>query len=569
MSCTPCNSTVLNPVTGCGVDPCSTTKLSTDSIFYTGPTLSCSGINSCSTVTEALQKLDFKICNPPTFTFTADNGITKTLNNIQLGGELIEPTSIETTFVNSLAIKGLINVNSPDYVVSQNLSGVLTKTPLSAILGAITANNGLTKTGNNIQLGGALVAPTTITTSLINTLTLGGLNTDASPAFLITQAAGGQLVKTLVSSIIPIPSTVTANNGLTKTGNNIQLGGALVTPTTVTTDSTNTLSITGLSTDAAPDFILTETNAGVVKKIATSTLTNTVISNVTADNGLTKTGNNIQFGGTLLQNTNVDLDGYTLTLRDAPAGTGIVITPSSNITNVYGKLEVSNTSRLLGSVGINVSPSPTNEKWLYIGKIGAFSLTEPTVSSTDVYMTMDVTGSESGTTVYASDINRFIWNMNGNQSIRPATVFAGNFAYLQVTSNFTTTASSGNKGGLAASAAQCYFTGSGVTQRVVAYRAFPPIKDAIIPYTGSISEAIGLQIDNQRDFISSNIVESYGVKQLGINDQNFFNAIHNVFPNIPDYIDDAAADADTSLPSGALYRTTCEACNPRAILWKP
>lgn len=524
MSCTSCNSTVLNPITGCGVDPCSTTKLSTDSIFYTGPTLSCSGIDTCTTVTEALQNLDYKICNPPAFTFTADNGLTKTVNNVQLGGPLIQQTVITTTASNSLVITGLVSDPTPDFLVSQDSSGLLTKTAFSAVLGAITASNGLTKVSNDIKLGGALTGATTITTTGTNTLTVAGLVTDASPAFVITQASTGELVKTLVSSIAPTPATITADNGLTKTSNNIQLGGALITPTTVTTDVTNTLSITGLSTDATPDFYLTETNAGVVKKIGSSTLATNVISAITVTNGLTKTGSTVKLGGTLVENTNVDLDGYTLTLRDAPSGAGILITPASNLTNVYGKLEVSDTSRFFGSVGINVAPSATNEKWLYIGKGANFSLTESTVSATDVYMSMGTTGSETGTTVYATDINRFVWNMNGNQLIRSGTVFAANFSYLQVTSNFATSASTGDRGSLSASAAQCYFTGSGTTERVVAFRAFPPVEDNISGFTGSITEAIGVQVDDQRTFpIESSITRTYGIKQLGVEDINYFN----------------------------------------------
>lgn len=522
MSChsTPCN-TITSP--GCGVDLCSTTKLSTNSVIYTGPTLACSGISSCDTLTDALQKLDFRLCNLPSFTLTANNGITKTLNNFQLGGPLVQQTVIGTTAANSLVITGLVNDPTPDFLVSQDSSGLITKTALSAVLGGITASNGLTKVSNDIKLGGALTAATTITTTGTNTLTVAGLVTDASPAFIITQAAGGQLVKTLASSIIPTPSTITADNGLTKTLNNIQLGGALITPTTVTTTGTNTLSITGLSTDNTPDFILTETNAGVVKKIATSTLTSNVLSNITADNGLTKTGNNIQLGGTLIQSTSIDLDSYALTVRDLPSGAGFKIDPAGFAPNTHVKTEIYKPVRFVDAIGINVVPFNNNEKWLHIGKAGVFTTTA-NETATDIYMSMSTTGSETSTTTYATDMNRFIWNMDGNQTIRGGTILAANFAYLQVTSNFTTSSPANVRGSLTASAAQCYFTGTGVTERAVAFRAFPPVADAVAGFAGTVTEVIGVQIDDQRTFgIEANITTTYGVRQLGVEDTNYFN----------------------------------------------
>ena len=46
-----------------------------------------------------------------------------------------------------------------------------------AITSAITADNGLTITTGNTQLGGALIKPTTVTTTTANTLAIGGLQT--------------------------------------------------------------------------------------------------------------------------------------------------------------------------------------------------------------------------------------------------------------------------------------------------------------------------------------------------------------------------------------------------------
>lgn len=66
---------------------------------------------------------------------------------------------------------------------------------------------------------------------------------------------------------IPAPVNITANNGLTKTANNIALGGALTGATTVTTTAANTLAVAGLqqtSTIATDKVVVMDAN-GVLK----------------------------------------------------------------------------------------------------------------------------------------------------------------------------------------------------------------------------------------------------------------------------------------------------------------
>lgn len=66
---------------------------------------------------------------------------------------------------------------------------------------------------------------------------------------------------------IPAPVNITANNGLTKTANNIALGGSLTGATTVTTTAANTLAVAGLqptSTIATDKVVVMDAN-GVLK----------------------------------------------------------------------------------------------------------------------------------------------------------------------------------------------------------------------------------------------------------------------------------------------------------------
>ena len=78
-----------------------------------------------------------------------NNGLSKNGNNdIQLGGTLSKPTSIDTNNTNTLAIKGLVDANtvSDEVVTIQPTTGILTKTALSNLFEEYvfsqTASNG-------------------------------------------------------------------------------------------------------------------------------------------------------------------------------------------------------------------------------------------------------------------------------------------------------------------------------------------------------------------------------------------------------------------------------------------
>ena len=173
-----------------------------------------------------------------------------------MGGPLTEQTVIGTSNIDTLSITGLVNDLSPYSLISLTSLGVLRQTSVSSILSTITANNGLTKTGNLIQLSGPLIKPTTVTVDAVNTLSVPGLVTDNTETYVVAVDPGtGLLTKRSVASIVA-ESAIDANNGLTDIGGTIQLGGPLIQTTTITTDSTNTLTIAGLIPNATPTGIL-------------------------------------------------------------------------------------------------------------------------------------------------------------------------------------------------------------------------------------------------------------------------------------------------------------------------
>lgn len=67
--------------------------------------------------------------------------------------------------------------------------------------------------------------------------------------------------------------STTSSNGLTQNGKELKLGGALTGATTITTSSSNTLSLSGLSTGAATDSVLVaDPSSGEIKRISVSSL---------------------------------------------------------------------------------------------------------------------------------------------------------------------------------------------------------------------------------------------------------------------------------------------------------
>lgn len=93
------------------------------------------------------------------------------------------------------------------------------------------------------------------------------VNEDVFPGFYYwtTDGVTGQWNRLVISQDI---SATTASNGLTKTSNNIKLGGELENPTTIVTDNTNTLAIQGLQTgNTNTDKMMVVTPDGVIKTV--------------------------------------------------------------------------------------------------------------------------------------------------------------------------------------------------------------------------------------------------------------------------------------------------------------
>lgn len=142
----------------------------------------------------------------------------------------------------------------------------------------IDVENGLTYDEGTIKLGGGLTEHTTIQTADTATLAITGLETmdeaDYGTGKIMVMDENGVLQQIDVDALV-----TTADNGLTMTDNNIQLGGDLITPTVISTgtdgeggtDAANTLAIEGLeAADAANEIVVTEASTGVLRTVKRS-----------------------------------------------------------------------------------------------------------------------------------------------------------------------------------------------------------------------------------------------------------------------------------------------------------
>jgi len=134
------------------------------------------------------------------------------------------------------------------------------------------ANNGLTKNGQTLELGGTLNRVTTIVTSATNFLQITGLQagSNTTDSVMVVNPSTGQLKFISASSLF---NALTFGNGLTKTGNLVELGGSLSKPTTIVTDATNNLKITGLQSGTlSTDSLVVSSTDGTLKRVGAESL---------------------------------------------------------------------------------------------------------------------------------------------------------------------------------------------------------------------------------------------------------------------------------------------------------
>jgi hypothetical protein len=309
---------------------------------------------------------------------TSNNGLTLTGKNVQLGGNLIQATTI-TNNANPLTIAtagtafnitGLTAGAATDSLLTINAAtGKINRinTSLFNKNDSTTSNNGLTLTGKNVQLGGNLTQATTITNNA-NPLTLAtggaalnitGLTAGAATDSLLTiNASTGKINRVNIATLNKVDSTTTSN-GLNLVGKDVRLGGNLTQATTITNNANPltiatggaALNITGLTAGTATDSLVTvNTITGKINRINISALNK--IDSTTSDNGLTLTGKNVQLGGNLTQATTITNNANPLTI--ATGGAALNITGLTAGTSTDSLLTVNTSTGKVNRINLSI-----------------------------------------------------------------------------------------------------------------------------------------------------------------------------------------------------------------------
>ncbi|MCU0328507.1 MAG: hypothetical protein MUE53_05905, partial [Chitinophagales bacterium] len=181
---------------------------------------------------------------------------------VQLGGPLVKPTTIATTAANTLTITGLQSGSVNDsFVTVDPTTGQLKRRSVNGIImkrvKLNNVNNHIITDPNTPANDIPILASYEDSTGKIYGVSIDDRTPGSSFRVNTTAPAGGYLnygypgqnllVATGPQGPPGTSSINTANNGLTANGNTLELGGVLIKPTTITTDATNTLAITGLT----------------------------------------------------------------------------------------------------------------------------------------------------------------------------------------------------------------------------------------------------------------------------------------------------------------------------------
>jgi len=264
----------------------------------------------------------------------ATNGLTKTAQIVRLGGALTQATTITVATGTSLLVTD--NRTTPigiqyggDYSATYTArsipdAGYVTGRTSQAIL---TANNGLTKVGSNVVLGGTLTGATSVCLGS-NSIDFDGIN-----GSVYIGGSTGANTFGVYSDYINLAGSVEATLGV----NTGSAGGVLCISTTKNSFTDHNTTKKGIEYNS--DYSSTFVARSLVDAAYVTGKTSQAI--LTANNGLTKVGTEVVLGGALTGNTTISSgthdncliitaplkadDVHYFTFHDNPVQTGFTI----------------------------------------------------------------------------------------------------------------------------------------------------------------------------------------------------------------------------------------------------
>ncbi|MEI6186996.1 MAG: hypothetical protein WCP46_00645 [Alphaproteobacteria bacterium] len=397
--------------------------------------------------------------------------------------------------ISSSAISTVAHTDS--YSIALTGSGTSGSPLIANVKVSATAGNQL-----SINSDGLFVATlaTTYTFNTTNSITLtNAVNTitadvkvDNSVPNLITVGVNGLVVtpQTFTQTPISVVSTNSLSLAVSGTDNHTLTGNVAISSTV---GNAITINSDGLFVPGATAITLTTTGTSGAATYVGSVLN---IPNYTSNaySGLTQTGVNIVLGGSLAANTTIDSGTtYSFVVK------ATLLSANHNAWGIRGQ-------GVLGSNGTETQQ----------------------FAVTGVYGHLDVKNTGGTFTAYAL-------SKHGALS---GTV------YKSSTGHFT---------GILSSVVGCTeFQDSGNVTTVASFRAIAPELTEATTYTGAITNAVGLYIDDiSTSTVVAQITNKYSIYQVGATDINLLNG-KLIMVNLPVYADNTAA---ASLPTGQFYRT--------------
>ena len=329
----------------------STTNINGNNLYFPALTTGSLTTDAIIGVNRATGKADtLNIASIVSNSFTANNGLTKTGSNVALGGPLVANTSIDQATFSLTLANGTTNINA----TGTGATNVGNATSTTTVLGATNVNS----TGTAATtIGNASSAVTINGTTGVTGVT--SINTGASAtATNIGNAA----------STTTVLGATNVNTGTSATATNI--GNAAST----TNINGTTLNVTSLASGALTDSLVSvNPTTGKINRLSVA---NVVSNSFTANNGLTKTGSNVQLGGALVQATAITQAGFDINYSGGNVAIGQTTSPNSTL-------------QLTGSMGVSYQKVTSNYTITALDLIvlanatsGALTLTLPTASAT-------------------------------------------------------------------------------------------------------------------------------------------------------------------------------------------
>ena len=280
----------------------------------------------------------------------ARDSIISTVNN-QITTGNVTGQNLTSTSGGALIVTGGSGTSLKSTSIAVNKDSIVTSTQVSKVINSVPTRDSIISTVNNQIISGNVTGQNLTAGSL--------LQTTGTPTGASLKAAGYQVdttaLKTFIGRVAPLTAdSTTASNGLTMTGKDVRLGGALTAATTITTTGANTLALAGLQSGATTDSIL------VVNP------TTNVVSRISA--GRFKNGNLVVTTAASL--TVADIVDVVI-FRGTAASTITLPAAASNIGKV---VRILNYAASATNVDITLSPAPVIQG-------GTTNFTNPTVSS--------------------------------------------------------------------------------------------------------------------------------------------------------------------------------------------